>query len=195
MRIALDAMGGDYAPQNIIEGAALGLKEFPEIDKLYLVGDTTAIERELNRLECKDSRVEIFHASEIVAMKESPAKSVRHKKDSSICRAVDLVKNGSADALVSAGHTGAAVAACVLKLRTLKGIERPAVACLLPTESKVLFYRCRGKPGFNSGESSAVRDHGLRFFPARARLQEPFRRIDVDRRGGHQGQRRDQAGL
>jgi len=137
MRIALDAMGGDYAPKNIIEGVALGLKEFTEIDKLFLVGDTTAIERELNRLECKDSRVEIFHASEVVAMKESPAKSVRHKKDSSICRAVDLVKNGSADALVSAGHTGAAVAACVLKLRTLKGIERPAVACLLPTESNV----------------------------------------------------------
>src|ERR1700736_1780888 len=70
-------------------------------------------------------------------MKESAAKAVRHKKDASICRAVDLVKNGSASAVVSAGHTGAAVAASVLKLRTLKGIERPAVACLLPTESKV----------------------------------------------------------
>jgi phosphate acyltransferase len=70
-------------------------------------------------------------------MKESAAKAVRHKKDASICRAVDLVKNGSAHALVSAGHTGAAVAACVLKLRTLKGIERPAVACLLPTETKM----------------------------------------------------------
>jgi phosphate acyltransferase len=137
MRIALDAMGGDYAPQNTIEGAALGLKEFPEIDKLFLVGDTTAIERELKRLDCKDSRLEIFHASEVIAMKDAAAKAVRHKKDSSICRAVDLIKNGSADALVSAGHTGAAVAACVLKLRTLKGIERPAVACLLPTESNV----------------------------------------------------------
>src|SRR5271165_4609453 len=137
MRIALDAMGGDYAPQNIIEGAALGLKEFPEIDTLYLVGDTAAIERELKRLECKDPRIEISHASEVVAMKESGAKAVRHKKDSSICRAVDLVKNGSAHAVVSAGHTGAAVAASVLKLRTLNGIGRPAVACLLPTESNV----------------------------------------------------------
>jgi glycerol-3-phosphate acyltransferase PlsX len=137
MRIALDAMGGDYAPQNIIEGAALGLKELPEIKKLFLVGDSTAIERELKRLECRDPRIEIFHASEVVAMKESAAKAVRHKKDASICRAVDLVKNGSAHAVVSAGHTGAAVAACVLKLRTLKGIERPAVACLLPTESGV----------------------------------------------------------
>src|ERR1700675_4364811 len=134
MRIALDAMGGDYAPKNIIEGAVLGLKELPEIEKLFLVGDATAIGNELKRLDCKDSRVEIFHASEVVTMKESAAKAVRHKKDASICRAVDLVKSGAAQAVVSAGHTGAAVAASVLKLRTLKGIERPAVACLLPTE-------------------------------------------------------------
>jgi glycerol-3-phosphate acyltransferase PlsX len=137
MRIALDAMGGDYAPKNIIEGAVLGLKELADIEKLFLVGDATAIGNELKRLDYKDSRIEIYHASEVVSMKESAAKAVRHKKDASICRAVDLVKNGSAHALVSAGHTGAAVAAAVLKLRTLKGIERPAVACLLPTESKV----------------------------------------------------------
>jgi phosphate acyltransferase len=137
MRIALDAMGGDYAPQNIMEGAALALKEYPEIDKLFLVGDATAIGQELKRLGCTDARIDIFHASEVVAMKESAAKAVRHKKDASICRAVDLLKNGSADAVVSAGHTGAAVAACVLKLRTLKGIERPAIACILPSESNV----------------------------------------------------------
>jgi glycerol-3-phosphate acyltransferase PlsX len=137
MRIALDAMGGDYAPKNTIEGAVLALKEYSHIGKLYLVGDGAAAENELKRLNFSDPRMEIFHASEVVSMKESAAKAVRHKKDASICRAVDLVKNGSADAVVSAGHTGAAVAASVLKLRTLKGIERPAVACLLPTESKV----------------------------------------------------------
>jgi glycerol-3-phosphate acyltransferase PlsX len=137
MRIALDAMGGDYAPKNTIEGAVLALKEYGFIEKLFLVGDSSAAENELRRLDYSDPRIEIFHASQVVSMKESAAKAVRHKKDSSICRAVDLVKNGSADAVVSAGHTGAAVAASVLKLRTLKGIERPAVACLLPTESKV----------------------------------------------------------
>jgi phosphate acyltransferase len=137
MRIALDAMGGDYAPKNTIEGAVLALKEYGFIEKLYLVGDKSAAESELRKLDYSDPRIEIFHASQVVAMKESAAKAVRHKKDSSICRAVDLVKNGSADAVVSAGHTGAAVAASVLKLRTLKGIERPAVACLLPTETKV----------------------------------------------------------
>jgi glycerol-3-phosphate acyltransferase PlsX len=137
MRIALDAMGGDYAPKNIIEGAVLALREYPDLEKLILVGESTAIGNELHRLNCKDARMEIFHASEIITMKESAAMAVRHKKDASICRAVDLVKNGSAHAFVSAGHTGAAVAASVLKLRTLKGIERPAVACLLPTESNV----------------------------------------------------------
>jgi len=137
MRIALDAMGGDYAPRNIIEGAVLALKEYSHIEKLYLVGDSAAVENELKRLDFSDSRIEIFHASQVVSMKESAAKAVRQKKDASICRAVDLVKGGSADAVVSAGHTGAAVAASVLKLRTLKGIERPAVACLLPTESNV----------------------------------------------------------
>jgi glycerol-3-phosphate acyltransferase PlsX len=136
MRIALDAMGGDFAPKNTVEGAVLALKEYPSIDKLFLVGDTVAVAGELKRLNFTDPRVEIFHASEVVDMKESAAKAVRHKKDASISRAVDLVKNGSADAVVSAGHTGAAVAASVLKLRTLKGIERPAVACVLPAEDK-----------------------------------------------------------
>src|SRR6202795_3343478 len=136
MRIALDAMGGDYAPKNIIEGAVLALKELPAIEKLFLVGDATTIGNELKRLDCKDPRIEIFHASEVVSMKESAAKAVRSKKDASICRAVDLVKNGLAHAVVSAGHTGAAVVACVLKLRTLKGIDRPGIACLLPTQNK-----------------------------------------------------------
>ena len=137
MRIALDAMGGDYAPKNTVEGAVLALKEYPYIEKLFLVGDAVATGNELKRLDFKDARIEIFHASEVVSMKESAAKAVRHKKDASISCAVDLVKNGSAHAVVSAGHTGAAVVACVLKLRTLKGIDRPAIACLLPTQNNV----------------------------------------------------------
>jgi phosphate acyltransferase len=134
MRIALDAMGGDFAPKNNVEGAVLALKEFSHIEKLFLVGDAMAIGTELKRIGHQDQRIEIFHASEVVDMRESAAKAIRQKKDSSISRSVDLVKNGSAQAVVSAGHTGAAVAASVLKMRTLKGIERPAVACLLPTE-------------------------------------------------------------
>src|SRR5580700_4595678 len=137
MRIALDAMGGDFGPKNNVEGAVLASKEYRHIEKIFLVGDAATIGAELKRIGYQDQRIEIFHASEVVDMRESAAKAVRQKKDSSISRAVDLVKNGSAQAVVSAGQTGAAVVACVLKLRTLKGIERPAVACLLPTESNV----------------------------------------------------------
>jgi glycerol-3-phosphate acyltransferase PlsX len=137
MRIALDAMGGDFGPKNNVEGAVLALKEYRYIEKLFLVGDAMTIGTELKRVGYQDQRLEIFHASEVVDMHEPAAKAIRQKKDSSISRAVDLVKNGSAQAMVSAGHTGAVVAASVLKLRTLKGIERPAVACLLPTEHGV----------------------------------------------------------
>jgi glycerol-3-phosphate acyltransferase PlsX len=134
MRIALDAMGGDFAPKNNVEGAVLAIKEYPHVEKLFLVGDAMPVGTELKRIGYQDERIEVFHASEVVDMHESAAKAIRQKKDSSISRAIDLVKNGSAQAMVSAGHTGAVVAASVLKLRTLKGIERPGVACLLPTE-------------------------------------------------------------
>src|SRR5260370_38445772 len=135
MRIALDAMGGDYAPKNTIEGAVLALKEYSYIEKLYLVGDATVAENELKRLDFSDARIEIFHASEVVSMKESAAKAVRHKKDASICRAVDLVKNGSAHAVVSAGHTGAPRVPSVLKPRPLEGIDSHAMSWQLPTRS------------------------------------------------------------
>lgn len=127
-------MGGDFAPKNNVEGAVLALKEYPHIEKLFLVGDAMTVGAELKRIGYQDQRLEVFHASEVVDMHESAAKAIRQKKDSSISRSVDLIKNGSAQAVISAGHTGAALAASVLKLRTLKGIERPAVACLLPTE-------------------------------------------------------------
>ncbi|MDR0994493.1 MAG: phosphate acyltransferase, partial [Verrucomicrobiota bacterium] len=94
MRIAVDAMGGDFAPRAIVEGALLAVRECADIECLYLVGDENAIKAELARLGGRPGRVEIRHASEVVGMGESPASAVRRKKDSSINRAVDLVKNG-----------------------------------------------------------------------------------------------------
>ena len=135
MRVALDAMGGDYAPRNIVEGAVLALKAYAHLSKLFLVGDRAAIEEELRRLECSDPRIEIFHASQVVDMTDESVAAVRKKKDSSISRAVDLVKKGEADAVVSAGHTGAAVAASTIKLRTLPGVHRAGIAATIPTES------------------------------------------------------------
>ena len=137
MKIALDAMGGDFGPPNLVGGAVLALREYRRLGKLFLVGDTKQIEAELKKHRCHDSRVEIVHASQVVDMSDRAVESVRRKKDSSVSRAVDLVKHGQADAIVSAGHTGAAVAASKIKLRTLPGIDRPGIAAILPTETNV----------------------------------------------------------
>jgi len=137
MRVALDAMGGDYAPQACVAGAVLALREFPKLEKLFLVGDNDRIRAELDKHNCHDVRIEIVHATQVVEMSETAVEGVRRKKDSSISRAVDLVKHGQADAVVSAGHTGAAVAATTIKLRTLEGVDRPGIAALLPTETNL----------------------------------------------------------
>lgn len=137
MRIALDAMGGDYAPKNTVAGAVMALREYPRITKLFLTGDEQAIKAELATLGCADPRIEIVHTTQVVEMSDAAVEAVRRKKDSSVSRAVDLVKAGQADAIVSAGHTGAAVAATTIKLRTLLGIERPGIASYIPTEKNV----------------------------------------------------------
>src|SRR5260370_17852946 len=105
MRIALDAMGGDYAPKNTIEGAASALKAQPEIEKLILVGNTPAIESELRRIGFQDPRIEIFHASEEIDMHESAARAIRQKKDASVSRCLNLVKIQTLEARVPAAHT------------------------------------------------------------------------------------------
>jgi len=137
MKIALDAMGGDYAPQNPIAGAVMALAMHPEITRLYLTGDEATLRNELAKHKCTDPRIEIVHTTQVVEMSEQAVEAVRRKKDSSLSRAVDLVKSGQADAVVSAGHTGAMVAATTIKLRTLEGVERPGIASFLPTEHNV----------------------------------------------------------
>ncbi len=137
MKIALDAMGHDEGPKNLIEGAAMALSEFPQISRLFLTGDTPRLEAELKRIGCNDGRIQIVHSTQVVEMGDSAIDAVRRKKDSSISRAVDLVKSGEAEAVVSAGHTGAAVAATTIKLRTLPGIERPGIAATMPTETNL----------------------------------------------------------
>jgi phosphate acyltransferase len=137
VKIALDAMGGDFGPPSLVGGAVLALAAYPRITRLFLVGDSDAIQAELNKHGCNDGRIEIVHATQVVEMSDRAWSAVRRKKDSSVSRAVDLVKHGQADAIVSAGHTGAAVAASMIKLRTLEGIDRPGIAALLPTQYNV----------------------------------------------------------
>lgn len=136
MRIAVDAMGGDFAPREIVAGTIRAARTLQGIDQLYLIGDESAIRKELALQGEVPASVEVRHASEVIGMDESPAVAIRRKKDSSISRAVDLVKAGEADAVFSAGSTGAAVAAAQLKWRTLEGVDRPAIACVIPTPVK-----------------------------------------------------------
>ena len=134
MRISVDAMGGDYAPKEIVRGALDAATTINGLEKLFLVGDEQLIQIELDKSskEVPDC-IEIISATEVVEMGEAPASAIRKKKDSSISRAIDLVKDGKADAIFSAGNTGAAVAAATLKLRTLEGVNRPAIATVMPT--------------------------------------------------------------
>lgn len=134
MKIALDAMGGDHAPKVTVMGARNALKLYSDIDRLFLVGDAALLEKEMAEHKLTDPRAVIVHAPEVVGMEESGAKTLRRKKKSSISVATDMVKAGDADAVVSAGNTGAAVAAATVKLRTLNGVDRAGIASAIPNE-------------------------------------------------------------
>ncbi|MGA0854512.1 MAG: phosphate acyltransferase PlsX [Luteolibacter sp.] len=136
MKVALDAMGGDHAPAVNIGGAMDALRYYPKLQHLYLVGDESQLKIECAKqgLDLSNSRVSIVHADEAIGMSEPGAKSVRRKKQSSINIAIEMVREGRADAFVSAGNTGAAVASATLKLRTLPGVDRAGIATAIPNE-------------------------------------------------------------
>jgi phosphate acyltransferase len=131
MRIAVDGMGGDNAPQAIVEGAVIAAREYDH--RIVLVGDQNLLRSELEKFKNIPKNISIHHAGSFIRMDESAAISVRRKRDASICVCADLAKEGVVDAIVTAGHTGAAVVACTLKLRLLEGIERPGIGILFPT--------------------------------------------------------------
>ena len=136
MKIALDAMGGDHAPQVTVEGAIETLKEHPDIE-IILVGDTSRIEKELQgKKRFPKDRLHLRHASEVISMDESPSYALRRKKDSSIKRAMELHKAGEAQAVVSAGHSGVAMALALFVLGKVPGVDRPAIGASLPTLKK-----------------------------------------------------------
>lgn len=131
--VAIDAMGGDHGPHVTVPAALEALKRHNEIN-IVLVGLADAIEAELRaRKAAVGPRLRIHHASEVVAMDESPQSALRNKKDSSMRVAIDLVKSGEANACVSAGNTGALMATARFVLKTLPGIDRPAIASALPS--------------------------------------------------------------
>jgi phosphate acyltransferase len=130
MKIAVDAMGGDHGPGVVVEGALVAAKEFGA--SVILVGDEAAIYPELARLDPRDLAVEVRHASQVIGMAETPSVALRRKRDSSLRVAAELVRAGEASAFVSAGNTGAAMAISMFVIGVLRGIDRPAIAAVLP---------------------------------------------------------------
>ncbi|MHB1351342.1 MAG: phosphate acyltransferase PlsX [Desulfobulbus sp.] len=135
MRIALDAMGGDSGPDPIIDGALAALRENRSYE-IILLGPEELLQQHLATLGVSGSlagRLHVEHAPEIITMHETPVEAVRRKKNSTIMVGFELVRSGRADAVVSAGHSGATLASAVKKLGRLKGISRPGIASLFPT--------------------------------------------------------------
>ena len=133
VKVALDAMGGDHAPGAIVQGAVEAVNESKEV-KVYLVGKEALVREELNKYRYDENQIEVVDATEVIEMAEPPVMAIRKKKDSSIVKAFHLVKDGTCDAFVSAGSSGAVLVGGQLIVGRIKGVERPPLAPLIPTE-------------------------------------------------------------
>jgi glycerol-3-phosphate acyltransferase PlsX len=130
VKIAVDAMGGDVGPPVTVEGAVAAARDHGL--EIVLVGDKAAVERELGRHSTQGLAIAVRHASQVVAMDEPPSQALRRKRDSSMRVAAELVRDGEAAAFISAGNTGAAMAIALFTLGALTGVDRPAIAVVLP---------------------------------------------------------------
>ncbi len=131
-KVAVDAMGGDYAPQEPVKGAVAAVKENSNV-KVFLVGQKEVIEQELSKYSYDQNKIEIVDAREVIETAEPPVLAIRKKKDSSIVKAMMMVRDGECDAFVSAGSTGAVLVGGQILVGRIKGIERPPLAPLIPT--------------------------------------------------------------
>ncbi len=134
MIVALDAFGSDNAPFPEVEGAVLAIKE-NACDKILLTGKEDILKKELEKYYYDSTRIEVVHASQVVTMDDKASSSVKSKKDSSLVKAILLHKEGKADTVVSAGNTGAVMAASLLNIGRIKNVMRPAISIHLPTMS------------------------------------------------------------
>lgn len=132
MRLAVDVMGGDHGPEELLQGVKIGLAAEPGIERCFVVGREADLLPLRSRVGLDDPRIEFRYASQIVTMEDDPALAVRRKKDSSVLRAVELVRDGLADAVISPGNTGSLLAGATFRLGRLEGVKRPALACIMP---------------------------------------------------------------
>lgn len=135
-RIAVDAMGGDHAPAEIVKGAVDAVNQRDDI-KVFLVGQESRVREELSKYQYKEKQIEVVNATEIIETAEPPVMAIRKKKDSSIVVALNMVKNQEADAFVSAGSSGAVLVGGQLLVKRIPGVERPPLAPLIPTDKGV----------------------------------------------------------
>ncbi|BFK81614.1 phosphate acyltransferase PlsX [Clostridium baratii] len=131
MKIAIDGMGGDNAPMAVVDGAVEALKEYSDIE-IYITGPEEKILKELAKHDYPKDRVKVIDAKEVIGTNEHPVMALRRKKESSIVKALNLVKNKECDAIISGGSTGAFLAGCTLIVGRIKGVERPALAPIMP---------------------------------------------------------------
>ncbi|MCI8797995.1 MAG: phosphate acyltransferase PlsX [Dorea sp.] len=134
--IALDAMGGDNAPAEMVRGAVDAVRKEPDM-KVFLVGREETIEKELAKYQFNKAQIEVIRASEVIETAEPPVNAIRKKKDSSIVVGMKMVREGKADAFVSAGSSGAILVGGQVLVGRIKGVERPPLASLIPTEKGV----------------------------------------------------------
>ena len=133
MRIAVDVMGGDHGCGVVVDGVKLALQSCPQVTELHLVGQQAEIEAALRHARLRDGRLHIQNASEVITMEDKPLDAVRKKKDCSMVRALELVRDGKAEAIISPGNTGALVAAATFRLRRLEPVDRPVIAAVMPS--------------------------------------------------------------
>lgn len=133
MRLGLDAMGGDFAPAEPVKGALDAIDQLGRNDQIVLVGAEPAIREHLADADGWEQFIQIHHAPEAIGMDEAPVEALRQKRDSSIARMAELAARRELDAIISAGNTGACVAACQMRLRRLRGVHRPGIAIVAPT--------------------------------------------------------------
>ena len=131
MKIAIDGMGGDNAPAAVVEGVIQALKDYESIE-FYITGPEDKINAELSKYDYSKDKVKVIDAKEVISTNEHPVMAVRRKKDSSIVKALNLVKDKTCDAIISAGSTGAFLAGCTLIVGRIKGVERPALSPIMP---------------------------------------------------------------
>lgn len=131
MKIAIDGMGGDNAPKAVVDGIIQAIKEYKDIE-VYITGPKELIEEELKKHEFISNCITVIDATEVIEPNEHPVMAIRKKKDSSICKALKLVKDGECDAVISGGSTGAFLAGCTLIVGRIKGVDRPALAPIMP---------------------------------------------------------------